>query len=245
MSKKIITKIQRAINDFKMIEENDKICVGISGGKDSITLAYTLKQLSKFYPIKFEMIGVHLEMGFPNMDFSEIRSFFVKEEIEFHEKPTKVYEILKKNLNSDGSLKCSICSRFKKALVIEAAKEYGCNKVAFAHHGDDAIETLWLNAVYGGKLATFRPKMYMSKSDIDFIRPLIYLRETEIESYVSQNSLPVVISTCPNDKHTQREAIKQLLEKIYEEYPAAYENFLIMLGNEKQLDLWRLPDQES
>jgi len=239
----MLTKIRKAIDDFSMIENGDRICVGISGGKDSLVLLTALARFRKYAPYDFEVVAVHLNLGFPDMDFGSLTAFLKQENIEYQEKPTEVYEILKKNLNGDGSLKCSLCSKFKKALVIDAAKEHNCRKVAFGHHSEDAIETLWLNAIYGGKLATFRPKMYLSRSEMTFIRPLIYVREREIMAFAENEKLPVVKSTCPNDGYTKRTEMKNLLNSIYEQYPTAYENFLTMLGNSEQVDLWDTDDQ--
>ena len=171
--------------------------------------------MKKFADVKFDVVGVHIEMGFPNMDFSEVDAFCKKNEIELYHEPSDVYEILKLNKTDDGRLQCSLCSKFKKALVIDGAKKYGCNKVAFAHHGDDAVETLFMNMVYGGKIATFTPKMYLSRTDMNFIRPLVYAYESDIVTAVKEANIPIVESTCPADKHTKREEFKQLLNDLY------------------------------
>lgn len=126
----------------------------------------------------------------------------------------------------------------KKGAVNRAAKDFGCTKVAFAHHGDDAIETLLMNAIYGGRLATFAPKMYLSNAEMPFIRPFIYARENQIRAAVESCGVPVVKSTCPMDGFTRRQDMKEMLERLYAEYPMARDNFLLMLHNEKQLSLW-------
>ncbi|MFV0255795.1 MAG: ATP-binding protein [Erysipelotrichaceae bacterium] len=241
MKKRIYTNLKKAIYDYQLIEENDKICIGISGGKDSMALAISLKQLQKSLPIKFEIVCINLQLGFDNMDFQEVHNFFKKHNIEFYQVETKIKEILEINKNKDGSLQCSICSKFKKALIIDAAKKLGCNKVCFGHHSDDAIETLFMNAIYGGRLATFKPKMYLDRTDITFIRPFIYIRESEITNYIIEESIPVVISTCPNDGYTKRQETKELLSNIYQQFPEAKKNFLLMLHNLEKLDLWEKP----
>ncbi|WP_278928118.1 ATP-binding protein [Thomasclavelia cocleata] len=139
--KKVLGCIRKADEEFDLIQDGDKICVGVSGGKDSTLLLYCLSLYKKFARVKFDVVGVHIEMGFPNMDFSEVDNFCKKNNIELYHEPSDVYEILKLNKTDDGRLQCSLCSKFKKALVIDGAKKYGCNKVAFAHHGDDAVET--------------------------------------------------------------------------------------------------------
>ncbi len=240
--KKIIGCIAKADKDYNMIQDNDCIAVGVSGGKDSMLLLVALHYYSKTCKLNktknFEVVGVHVEMGFENMNFDEVDEFCSKKGIKLIHYPSKIYEILQLQANPDGSLKCSLCSKFKKATVISGAKENGCNKVAFAHHGDDAIETLFMNAIYGGRLATFKPSMYLTNTEIDFIRPFVYAFENDINQALINNKIPLVKSTCPMDGHTKRQDTKELLQQLYKTYPMAKDNFLLMLHNQKQLDLW-------
>lgn len=236
--KKVLGCIRKADEEFDMIQSGDKVCVGVSGGKDSVLLLYSLSLYKKFASVDFDVIGVHIEMGFGNMDFSEVNHFCKEHDITLYHEPSEVYEILKRNKTEDGRLKCSLCSKFKKALVIDGAKKYGCNKVAFAHHGDDAVETLFMNMIYGGKIATFLPTMYLNRTDMNFIRPLIYAYESDIITAVEEANLPIVISTCPEDKHTKREEFKNLLQELYGKYPQAKSNLLLSLSNEEQTRLW-------
>lgn len=241
--KKILGSIHKADLDYNMIEENDRIAVGVSGGKDSMLLLYCLHLYQKLCERrgqkKFQVIGIHIKMGFANMDFNKAIAFFEKNDIEFHCVESKLYDILKIQANEDGTLKCSLCSTLKKGAVNRAAHDYSCNKVAFAHHSDDAVETLLMNAIYGGRLATFAPKMELSNSHITFIRPFVYARESQIVSAVQESAIPIVPSTCPMDGHTKRQDMKEMLAKLYQQYPSAKDNFLLMLHNEKQLSLWK------
>ena len=150
---------------------------------------------------------------------------------------------LKKKTNNSGKIQCSLCSQFKKGVIFDKARELGCNKIALGHHGDDAIETLFLNMIHGSKIATFLPKQYMSRMDMTMIRPLVYLREKDIIRACERNNIPAVKRVCPNDGFTQREDIKQKLYKFYEEYPEAEDNFLRALYNEKQVSLWQKEDK--
>lgn len=236
--RKVLGCIRKADEEFNMIQSGDTICVGVSGGKDSILLLYSLSIYKKFATVNFDVIGVHIEMGFDNMSFTEVDTFCKKHHITLYHEPSSVYEILKRNKTEDGRLQCSLCSKFKKALVIDAAKKYNCNKVAFAHHGDDAVETLFMNMIYGGKIATFLPTMYLDRTDTHFIRPLIYAYESDILSAVKETKLPIVPSTCPEDKHTKREEFKQLLQAMYQKYPQAKHNLLLSLSNTEQTKLW-------
>lgn len=244
---KVLGFMRKADNEFNLIKDGDKIAVGISGGKDSIVLLTALR-LYKFYSKKsFDIVGIHIKMGFDGMDFNNVINYCKENDIEFHLEDSNppIYKVLQMNLTNNNKLSCSICSRMKKAAINEAAHKHNCNKVAFAHHADDAVETLFLNAIYGGRLATFKPRMYLSNTKLEFIRPLIYVREKEIQKTCDELNLPLVISTCPNDKTTKRQEMKELLDSIYKKYPEAKENFLSMLSNIEQLELWNKDKYEE
>lgn len=243
--KRILGYIRKADQDFNLIPDGSSIAVGVSGGKDSILLLYALSLYQKFNHKHFNLIGIHIDMGFGNMDFTNVDDFCMKHHITLIHVPSDIYEILKRNPKNDGEIACSLCSKFKKASVIQAAKMHQCDTIAFAHHADDAIETLFLNMIYGGKINTFQPKMTMDDTDVLFIRPLIYATEREIERTCNLLELPIVPSTCPVDKKTQREEIKQLLFTLYRMYPMSHQNFLSMLSNQKQLALWQKEGNEN
>ena len=234
----ILGDIRKADQDYHLIDDGDRIAVGVSGGKDSMVLLTALHMYSKFADRNFEVVGIHIKLGFPNMDFSEVVAFCRQQGITFYQYDSQVYEILKRNPDKEGNIKCSLCSKFKKATVIDAAKKLNCTKVAFGHHSDDAVETLLMNAIHGGKLATFLPKMYMSRNDTTFIRPLVYSYESDILSALERNQIPFVKSTCPNDGYTERQAMKDMLQEFYRSYPMAQKNFIRMLYNEDQVELW-------
>ena len=225
----ILGDIRKADQDYHLIDDGDRIAVGVSGGKDSMVLLTALHMYSKFADRNFEVVGIHIKLGFPNMDFSEVIAFCRQQGITFYQYDSQVYEILKRNPDKEGNIKCSLCSKFKKATVIDAAKKLNCTKVAFGHHSDDAVETLLMNAIHGGKLATFLPKMYMSRTDTTFI---------DILSALERNQIPFVKSTCPNDGYTERQAMKDMLQEFYRSYPMAQKNFIRMLYNEDQVELW-------
>jgi tRNA 2-thiocytidine biosynthesis protein TtcA len=236
--KKILRNIGLADYHYNLIEEGDIVAVGVSGGKDSCLLLLALDEYRKKSFKNFEIIGIHLEMGFEGMDFSGLNQYMDAQTIKLVHVETKIFETLKKEAKEDGSLKCSLCSKFKKALVIREAKKLGCTKVAFAHHAEDALETLFLNAIHGGKLSTFLPKMHMSQSDMTFIRPFVYVHEDEIRNEVKRLNLPFVQSTCPMDGHTQRMESKRLVLDIYDRFPAAKKNLINALHNDEQLKFW-------
>ena len=236
---KILGDIRRADIDYGLIQDGDRIAVGVSGGKDSMVLLTALHMYSKFKDKSFTVVGIHIKMGFPGMNFDEISAFCEREGIEFHEIDSKIYDILDKNRDKEGRLRCSLCSKFKKAAVNQGAKTFNCSKVAFGHHSDDAVETLLMNAIYGGKLATFLPKMHLSRDEVEFIRPLVYSYEKDISQAIKRNNIPFVESGCPNDGYTKRQTMKELLNNLYDQFPMAQNNFLKMLYNQSQLELWQ------
>lgn len=236
----LLACIRKADNKYNLINHDDKIIIGLSGGKDSVTLLYTLHLYQKFSHTNFTLQPVILDLGFDNFDASKMKELCESLGYNLIVWDSKeVYKILKMNQKEgDAHLPCSICSRMKKAAINKVANELGYNKVAFAHHADDAIETLFMNEIYGGRISTFSPKMHLEKANITFIRPLILCRENDIRRLIKEENLPILESHCPADKYTKREDIKNLLNKIYKEYPSSKDNFLTMLDNYERFDLW-------
>lgn len=239
LQRKLLAEVRRADTDFNLINDGDKILVGVSGGKDSILLCFLLNLYQKFGMKNFEFKPVMLDLGFEmNKDFPKLEKWFEDNNMPLYVSDERqVYKILSIHKKKDGLLPCSICSRMKKAAINAVANKLGYNKVCFAHHGDDAIETLFMNMVYGGKVNTFEAKMHLEKANITFIRPLIYTREAEIKEAVVRFNLPVLKSHCPNDQTSKRADFKELVNKFYTDYPASYDNFLNMLTNREQLKL--------
>ena len=237
----ILACIRNADNTFNLINDGDKICLGISGGKDSMAMLYAMHLYKKFSKTKFEIFPCIINLGFDN--------FSPRIEEEFAKKlgyniyvadGTTVYPILKiqKEKQKTPNLPCSICSKMKKAIINKVAHELGCNKVAFAHHKDDAIETLLLNEIYGGRIATFSPKMTLTREDITFIRPLVLAKEEDLKRLCEEENIPIAPSHCPNDKFTKREDAKNILKNIYQQFPPSEENFLNMLFNYDKEDIF-------
>ncbi|MBR4471465.1 MAG: tRNA 2-thiocytidine(32) synthetase TtcA [Erysipelotrichaceae bacterium] len=239
--KKILAQVRKADRMFSLIEDKDRIAIGLSGGKDSSLLLYIM-YLYRFlyentYHKTFDIVGIHVDLNFGQGDMEPMLKWFEQYGIEIHCEESKIADILKLNLHKDR-IDCSLCSTLKKGAVINFAKQYGCNKVAFAHHADDAIETLLMNMIYGGRIATFDPKMYLDHSDTTFIRPFCMSFESDIAKTCRQLEIPIVSSGCPNDGYTKRQDIKELLHSIYHEYPQAKENFLLSLYNKEKVNLY-------
>lgn len=237
--KGILGAIRQADQKFDLFHEKDRIMIGISGGKDSMVLALAMKQYQMFSCANFTIVPAILDLGFPGFDATPIKEYFTKIGLDLKVVDSKeVYQILKAQQKDAKNLPCSICSRMKKAAINKVAKELGCNKVAFAHHGDDALETLLMNEIFGARIATFQPKMYLERSQIEFIRPLILVHEKEIKAASKEENIPIFPSHCPNDGNTMRAEMKTLLNDIYKKYPTAKKNFFSMLENYEQQMLY-------
>ena len=210
--KRILSYTRRAVDDYEMIHEGDKIAVGISAGKDSLTLLYALAGLRRFYPKKFELVAITVDMGFEGMDFTPIRELCDKLDVPYIVAKTEISRIIfdvRKEKNP-----CSLCAKMRRGALHNAAKEAGCNVVALGHHFDDVVETFMLNLFYEGRIGCFQPVTYLSRVDLRVIRPLLYTPEKEVRAFAASADLPVVESACPANENTQRESMKQLLASL-------------------------------
>ena len=218
--KHICSLMRNAIDNYNMIEENDKIAVGVSGGKDSLVLLYGLHLLSSYYPKKFSVVAITADPCFENKssDFSAIESFCEKHDIPYYIKRTELYNVVFKDRQEKNP--CSLCARMRRGILHDMAKAHGCNKIALGHHKDDAVETFLMNLLQGGTLGSFSPVTYLSNKDITMIRPMIALEEREVENACLRNALPVTKSNCPVDKETVREETKNLVKTLEQNYPA-------------------------
>ena len=213
--KRILSYTRRAVDDYEMIHEGDRIAVGISAGKDSLTLLHALAGLRRFYPKRFELVAITVDMGFEGMDFTPIRELCERLDVPYIIAKTEISHIIfdvRKEKNP-----CSLCAKMRRGALHNAAKEAGCNVVALGHHFDDVVETFMLNLFYEGRIGCFQPVTYLSRKDITVIRPMIYMPEKDIRYFANRISLPVVKSTCPADGNTERESMKQLLHTLERE----------------------------
>ena len=213
--KRVLSYVRRAVDDYDMIHEGDKIAVGVSAGKDSLTLLCALAELRRFYPKRFELCAVTVDMGFDGMDFSGIARLCEDLDVPYHILPTQISKIIfdvRKEKNP-----CSLCAKMRRGALYHGAKELGCTTVALGHHFDDVVETFMLNLFYEGRIGCFQPTTYLSNTDIHMIRPMIYMPEKDVRYFASKAALPVVKSPCPADGNTEREEMKQLLSKLERE----------------------------
>ncbi len=214
---RILSFMRRAVDDYGMIKGGDRIAVGISGGKDSLTLLAGLAELRRFYPHPFTLAAITVDMGFPGSDYSAIADFCQERSIEYRVEKTDIARIIFEERKEPNP--CSLCARMRRGVLHGATKEMGCNKIALGHHFDDAVETFMLNLFFEGRLGCFSPVTYLSNRDLTMIRPLLYAKEKDVEYFARKNPLPIVASLCPEDKHTERENMKQLLRTLERENP--------------------------
>lgn len=206
---KLLSKIRRAVDDYNMISEGDRIAVGVSGGKDSLTLLCGLAALRRFYPKKFDLIAVSLDMGFSDVSFAAVRELCEKLGVEYVVKKTDIAEIIFDVRQEKNP--CSLCAKMRRGGVNDLAVELGCNKVALGHHNEDVLETFFLSLFYEGRLGCFSPVTYLSRRDIYVIRPMIYLPEGEIKGFTKRENLPIVHNPCPMDGKSKRQDMKDFI----------------------------------
>ena len=234
---RLLSYTRKAVDEYGIIQEGDHIAVGISGGKDSLTLLYALHGLKRFYPEKFELSAITVDLGFENFDLTPIEKLCRELEIPYRIVDSDIYEILfhvRKESNP-----CSLCAKMRKGALNTKAKELGCNKIAYAHHKDDVIETMLLSLLYEGRFHTFSPNTYLDRMDLSVIRPMIYVSEAEVIGFQRKYQLPVCKNPCPVDGHTKREYAKQLIKQLEKENPGAKDRMFhaILEGN---IDGWKM-----
>ena len=207
--KHILSYMRRAIEDYNMIEDGDKIAVALSGGKDSITMLKALKSLQFFYPKKFELIAISVNPGFEFIDADFLRKTCDEIGVPFFEEKYDIYKIVFEDRQEKNP--CSLCANLRRGILNTAAKREGCNKIALGHHLDDVLETFLMNLLFAGSISTFSPVIYMDRSGITLIRPLIYVPEKDTKRFVKKSGTPVMPKVCKMDGHSTREYVKQLI----------------------------------
>ena len=236
----VLSYVRKAVDDYHMIADGDKIAVGISGGKDSLTLLYALHGLRRFYPQKFDIHAVTVDLGFGNLDLSRIESICADElQIPYTIVKTDIADIIFEQRKESNP--CSLCAKTRKGALNEAIKKEGCNKVAYAHHKDDVVETMLMSLIYEGRFHTFSPVTYLDRMDLTVIRPLMYMNEADVIGFVNKNQVPVVKSPCPADGYTKREYVKQLLKKLNQENPGVKERMFTAI-QDGGMTGWPPPD---
>lgn len=227
--------MRKAIEEYKMIEENDKIAICLSGGKDSITMLHAFKTLQRFYPKKFEIIAVSIDPGFEFFDKEFLQKICDELEIPLFIEKSNAKEIvfdIRKEKNP-----CSLCANLRRGVINSIAVREGCNKIALGHNQDDVLETFLLNLFYTGSIGTFSPVSYMSRTQITLIRPLVYTPEKEIRRFIRKNNFSVMPKVCPMDGTSKREDMKQLIFTLTKSIPMVRANLFGAI--QRNLDDWK------
>ena len=211
---KILGYMRKAIQEYNLISDGDKICVGISGGKDSLVMLSGLALLKRFIGINYEIVGLTIDPRFNGIDgnYSDVEKFCAEYGIEYHVVSTQIGEIVfdvRKEPNP-----CSLCSRMRRGAIHNSAAELGCNKIALGHNYDDAVETFIMNLFTEGRIGCFSPASYMEDKNIHIIRPLVLAPEREIKKAALKNNFPIVKSLCSADGHTNRQQTKNFITEM-------------------------------
>lgn len=228
--------MRKAIETFEMIKPNEKVAVGVSGGKDSMALLDALWRFKQFSPKPFDLIAITVDLGFEGADFSPIIEYCKERDIEYIIKPTDIGKIvfdIRKEKNP-----CALCANLKRGALHKAAIENGAHVIALGHHLDDVVETFLMSLIFEGRLNVFRPVTYLDRNDITLIRPFIYIKEKDIKFNDYLSKLPVLKSGCPNDGFSKRAEIKDLLTQLKHQYPDIDKRILKAIQNKDQTHLW-------
>lgn len=222
MIQKVISKMRKAIEEYDMIEAGDKIAIGLSGGKDSLTLLLALNNLKRFYSVPFEIMAITIHPGSTTFKTDKLESLCKELGIEYvvymSDISNVVFDIRKE------SNPCSLCANIRRGILNSVAIEHGCNKIALGHHAEDTMETLLMNMFLNGNISTFSPVTYLSRTNIKVIRPMIYVEEKIIRMVAKQNNFPVMGKCCPKDGFTKREYMKNLIKMLKKDIPRVKEN---------------------
>lgn len=230
---RLMSLVRKAVDEYHLIEEGDKIAVGISGGKDSLALLYALSGLRRYYPSHFELEAVTVSLGFENFNLDPIRALCAQLEVPYTVVNTQIGEIIFEDRKETNP--CSLCAKMRKGALNERVKAMGCNKVAYAHHKDDVVETMLLSLIFEGRFYSFSPKTYLDRMDLTVIRPMIFVDEADVIGFQNKYDLPVAKNPCPADGKTKREYAKELLAQLNRDHPGVKERMFsaIRSGNIK------------
>lgn len=234
--KRILSKMRKAVQDFGMIRAGDKIAVGLSGGKDSLTLLTGLRQLKNFFPESFELCAITLTMGIGEFDAAPLVDFCRSIDVPCKVVDTQIGKIIFEARKEKNP--CSLCANMRRGALNNSALELGCNKVALGHNRNDAIETLLMSMFFEGRVNTFSPVTYLDRKKLYVIRPLVYLDEKEILGHAGKYALPVTPNPCPACGHTKRQYVKELIRSIQKDIPDIKDRLLGCITNTGQVNLW-------
>ena len=236
LPQKYFSKLMRAIVEFDMIQEGDRILIGVSGGKDSIFLTYALAIMRQRLKKNFSLSALTINPMFTSdFDTSSIRNFCENLEIPYHTVDVDIAGAIKAQ---SGKQPCFTCAFFRRGAMNRYAVEHGLNKIAYAHHHDDAVETFLMSLLYSGQLHTFTPCTYLDRTNLTVIRPLVYFREAEVKAAIKYHGFTPVPSPCPLDGHTIRQEVKELIQRLEPDIPDLYDHLASGMRKGALGELW-------
>ncbi len=213
---RLLSYVRRAVDDYNMIEEGDKIAVGISGGKDSLCTLIALAHLRRFYPKKFELVGITVSLGFEGTDYSPVKKLCDELNVEYYVVNTDIGQIIFDERKEKNP--CSLCAKMRKGALNDEADRLGCNKIALGHNKDDVVETFFMSLFFEGRINTFAPVSFLDRMKLYSIRPLMYVPEYEAKSFINQGGYTLIKNPCPADGETKRQEIRDLIKVLSKDY---------------------------
>jgi tRNA 2-thiocytidine biosynthesis protein TtcA len=231
VERRLARDMGRALNDFHLIDDGDRLLVAMSGGKDSYAMCVLLRDLQRRAPIRFELMVVHVDQGHPGYDGAPLESWLRAEGVPYRVLHEDTYSIVTDKI-PEGKTYCSLCSRLRRGILYQAATDLGCNKIALGHHRDDALETLLLNLFFGGKLATMPPRLVSDDGRHVVIRPLIYCAEDHLAAFAAEHRFPILpCNLCGSQSEAQRKQMKAMLNDLEAKHPTLRQTMLAAMGN--------------
>lgn len=238
LAHKLSRAMGRAMGDFRMIGEGDRVMVAVSGGKDSYTLLHLLRQFQKKAPVRFSLVAVNIDQGHPGYPASRLTEYMQSEGVDFHLVREDTYSIVKEKI-PEGKTFCSLCSRLRRGILYRVASELGCTKIALGHHRDDALQTLLLNLMFAGQLAAMPPLLRAQNGIHTVIRPLVYCAEDDIDAYAKEVGFPILpCNLCGSQEDLQRKAVGKMLTEWEEKRPGTKQIMLAALENVRPSQLF-------
>ena len=234
--------VRKGVDNYHMIQNGDCIAVGVSGGKDSLVLLCALAQLRRYYPQKFGLQAITIELGYSEMDYSPVTELCRRIGVPYTRVKTDIREVVFDVRQEDNP--CSLCAKMRRGALNDTLKAQGCNKLALGHHMDDAVETFVMSLLFEGRISCFKPVTYMSRADVYQIRPMVYASEERIASLARDLALPIVKNACPADRDSKRREVKLLLKEAERDYPDIKSK---IFGAMKRLPLtgWGVADDQQ
>lgn len=228
---RLLSLTRQAVDAYGLIDNGDKIAIGISGGKDSLALLYALEKLMRFYPKKFQIQAITVDLGFDGFDLEPIKNLCGQLGVPYRILPTDIGKIVFQERQESSP--CSLCAKLRKGALNQAALDLGCNKVAYGHHKNDIVETMLLSLIYEGRFYSFSPKTYLDRTGLTLIRPLIYVDEADLIGFSNKYHLPLCKNPCPADGFTKREYVKKITKILEHDNPGVRQRMFhaIINGN--------------